>query len=330
MLQMAAVAIILIIILLVVGGLGVAYAMGVFSPASSSSPASVSSAPVSSTSTTASSAAAGTSSPSSSSAAAGTPASSAAAVTFPTSTSIWSCNFEDKAGVQGFYTGSQLQSNGKSQNNSGATSACNNWISNCGNAQGGCVGAQLGPGWACLSNKDLSAQGFYTAANLTSSNVTGDLPGANWACNNWLSNCGGNCTAVPTSTLTTPNPVLTSPNSLTPGQMLLSVDNSHIFVYQADGNIVIYSGTYTSGVPSSPYPGSPIWSSNTSGKTPGKLTMQADGNLVSYSSTNTVIWNSNTSGKGTGPYQLVMQHDGNLVIYDSTGAATWSSGTSGK
>lgn len=61
------------------------------------------------------------------------------------------------------------------------------------------------------------------------------------------------------------------------------------------------------------------------------LVMQADGNLVLYSSGQFIphfaTWSSNTKGKGSGPYHLVMQNDANLVIYDSTGAATWSSNT---
>jgi hypothetical protein len=53
--------------------------------------------------------------------------------------------------------------------------------------------------------------------------------------------------------------------------------------------------------------------------------MQGDGNLVLYDSADTALWDSKTSGKGTGPYRAVMQDDCNFVVYDSTGSATWSS-----
>lgn len=61
------------------------------------------------------------------------------------------------------------------------------------------------------------------------------------------------------------------------------------------------------------------------------LVMQADGNLVLYSSGQFIhhfaTWSSGTNGKGSGPYRLVMQDDANLVIYDSTGTPTWASNT---
>jgi hypothetical protein len=64
--------------------------------------------------------------------------------------------------------------------------------------------------------------------------------------------------------------------------------------------------------------------------TPGgayRLTMQGDGNLVEYNSSNAALWASGTSGN-PGAY-AIMQGDGNLVLYSSSNAALWASGTSG-
>jgi hypothetical protein len=73
--------------------------------------------------------------------------------------------------------------------------------------------------------------------------------------------------------------------------------------------------------------GTAIWDSKTTGRGTGpyRTTMQGDGNLVLYDSADTALWDSKTSGKGTGPYKAIMQDDCNFVVYDSTGSATWSS-----
>ena len=57
-----------------------------------------------------------------------------------------------------------------------------------------------------------------------------------------------------------------------------------------------------------------------------RLTMQGDGNLVSYTSANAPIWASGTSGSGT---HAAMLSDGNLVVYNAANAVVWASGTSG-
>ena len=54
--------------------------------------------------------------------------------------------------------------------------------------------------------------------------------------------------------------------------------------------------------------------------------MQQDGNLVLYHG-NTVLWRSDTNGKGEPPHHVIMQLDNNLVLYDSQQVATWCSGT---
>jgi hypothetical protein len=73
--------------------------------------------------------------------------------------------------------------------------------------------------------------------------------------------------------------------------------------------------------------GTAIWDSKTTGRGTGpyRTTMQGDGNLVLYDSADTALWDSKTYGRGTGPYRAIMQDDCNLVVYDSTGSPTWSS-----
>ena len=100
------------------------------------------------------------------------------------------------------------------------------------------------------------------------------------------------------------------------GQALRSTNNSRVLVLQLDGNLVIYSN------------GRPVWASNTSGKSPGVLRMQSDGNLVLYDANGRPVWASNTSGKGKG--SLRMQSDGNLVMYNAGGRPYWASQTSGR
>jgi len=53
------------------------------------------------------------------------------------------------------------------------------------------------------------------------------------------------------------------------------------------------------------------------------VTMQTDGNLVIYSSSNVALWASGTFG-ATGGYYLLMQDDGNVVIYQPF---LWSTNT---
>jgi hypothetical protein len=58
-----------------------------------------------------------------------------------------------------------------------------------------------------------------------------------------------------------------------------------------------------------------------------KFWMQTDGNLVLYTSTNRVLWASNTGG--TSVDRVIMQTDGNLVIYSTAGPYLWASNTGG-
>lgn len=85
-----------------------------------------------------------------------------------------------------------------------------------------------------------------------------------------------------------------------------------MFIYQADGNLVLYDH------------GAPLWSSGTSGTAPGVVHMQEDGNLVLYDGSNVPRWASGTAGYA-GAYLLV-QDDGNAVMYKD-GVIVWATHT---
>ena len=68
-----------------------------------------------------------------------------------------------------------------------------------------------------------------------------------------------------------------------------------------------------------------LWASGTDGSPGAQSVMQADGNLVVYSSTGSALWSSGTTGH---PGAVVtVQDDGNTVVYGPSGSPLWSSGT---
>lgn len=101
--------------------------------------------------------------------------------------------------------------------------------------------------------------------------------------------------------------------TLTKGQSLWSQDRRFQFIYQTDGNVVLYG------------PNGAMWYTGTGGQASTTLVMQSDGNLVLYNG-GAPVWYTATNGGPTS--KLVIQNDGNAVIYTSTNA-TWASGTSG-
>ena len=58
---------------------------------------------------------------------------------------------------------------------------------------------------------------------------------------------------------------------------------------------------------------------------PYTLKLKDNGDLVLVDSTDKIVWNTFTLGKGKGPNKLFMEDDGNLVLRDSTLRALWSS-----
>ena len=60
----------------------------------------------------------------------------------------------------------------------------------------------------------------------------------------------------------------------------------------------------------------------------GIIKMQADGNLVLYTPTNSFYWASNSNSGGALAY-LILQDNRNLVVYQDDGASLWSCATNG-
>jgi hypothetical protein len=112
-----------------------------------------------------------------------------------------------------------------------------------------------------------------------------------------------------------PNTVLDS------GQHILSCDGRFLFAMQADGNLVLYQLT----TPWAYVAGDPVlWRSNTWNSPGAYVTMQGDGNLVVYDTSNNPIWASNTWGWDGA--SLSIQADGNVVIYFGS-RAIWATNT---
>jgi len=107
--------------------------------------------------------------------------------------------------------------------------------------------------------------------------------------------------------------ILANGQTMSMGQSLWSLDRRTQFIYQADGNLVLYG------------PNGAIWNSGTYGRASNLLIMQSDGNLVLYNG-GSGVWSTGTGG-GSSSY-LTVQNDGNLVIYNSSGY-TWATMTGG-
>jgi hypothetical protein len=117
----------------------------------------------------------------------------------------------------------------------------------------------------------------------------------------------------PSNTTTNALPDHMAPGDfLLPGQFRQSADGRFRFVYQADGNLVLYQGS------------TPLWWTGTNSNNPGFAVMQGDGNFVVYDSTGPVWWTSTTGNPGS---YLVVQNDGNTVIYSPFGSPLWAINT---
>ncbi|MHB1465154.1 MAG: hypothetical protein ACYCXU_08600 [Thermoleophilia bacterium] len=106
---------------------------------------------------------------------------------------------------------------------------------------------------------------------------------------------------------------LNSGGQLAPGMYRVSSDGRFKFIYQTDGNLVLYQ----SGVGA-------IWNTQTI-TSPGYAVMQTDGNFVLYNPSWQPYWATNTVGN-PGAW-LIVQSDGNVVICRSNGTPMWWTGT---
>jgi hypothetical protein len=100
---------------------------------------------------------------------------------------------------------------------------------------------------------------------------------------------------------------------LNPGQGISSANGRYHFIYQGDGNLVLYDGSR------------PLWASGTHGRPAGVSIMQSDGNLVTYAPGGQPICSSDTwQHPGS---RLLVQDDGNVVIYHPDGTPVWATNT---
>jgi hypothetical protein len=96
-------------------------------------------------------------------------------------------------------------------------------------------------------------------------------------------------------------------------QSIWSANGRFRFIYQLDGNLVLYG------------PRMPLWASGTAGRPVGVCIMQNDGNLVIYDPGGAYIWNTQTyNNPGS---RLIVQNDGNVVIYKPDGGHIWATNT---
>jgi hypothetical protein len=119
------------------------------------------------------------------------------------------------------------------------------------------------------------------------------------------------------SSLTLNKPSLKQDAFLAPGESIQSLNGKYMFIYQTDGNVCMYNTGR----------GDAIWCSMAL-HTPGKLVMQADGNLVAIDNGGIPKWSTETNGQGSGPYTLVLRNDRVATVIDSNHTALWSSPTS--
>ena len=102
---------------------------------------------------------------------------------------------------------------------------------------------------------------------------------------------------------------------LKPNQQINSANGRYSFAYQSDSNLVLYKNNPGR-------PGTPLWSSVTTGKSAGVLVMEGDGNLVIYDAGRQRVWSSNTANNPGS--RLVVQNDGNVVRYRPDRTPIWS------
>jgi microsomal dipeptidase-like Zn-dependent dipeptidase len=97
---------------------------------------------------------------------------------------------------------------------------------------------------------------------------------------------------------------------LLPGQAVVSGNGRYAFMYQGDGNLVLYG------------PSGPLWDIGVSGSTAGVCIMQGDGNLVVYRPGGQAVWASGTDGSPGN--HLMVQDDADVVIYRPDGTPAWA------
>lgn len=142
-----------------------------------------------------------------------------------------------------------------------------------------------------------------------------EYPGQQLSVGQMVTSRNGAASVTPAPTAPASNRLLSGQQML-PGQSITSANGCFRFIYQTDGNLVLYR---MSGY-------QPLWASNTSGRSARNAIMQTDGNLVVYDASGTPVWSSRTNGN-SGSW-LIVQSDGNVVIYRPNGGpAIWATNT---
>ena len=102
---------------------------------------------------------------------------------------------------------------------------------------------------------------------------------------------------------------------LNPGQSIGSPNAAYEFIYQTDGNLVLYRNSDRT----------PLWAAGTRGKGFGSTIMQNDGNVVTHIAGPSPVWASGTNGSPGS--HLVVQNDGNVVVLNKAGNPIWATNT---
>ncbi|RUT03991.1 hypothetical protein DSM106972_049050 [Dulcicalothrix desertica PCC 7102] len=102
---------------------------------------------------------------------------------------------------------------------------------------------------------------------------------------------------------------------LNPCDSLISANGQYTFVYEGDGNLVLFRNSDNQ----------PLWTSNTRGKTNGMCIMHGNGNFVIYDWNANPVWSSGT-WQHPGSH-LVVESNGDVVIYNPDGTPVWAINT---
>lgn len=106
--------------------------------------------------------------------------------------------------------------------------------------------------------------------------------------------------------------------TMTMGSNLTSPDGLTSLIFQSDGNLCIYKLINNK----SYY----LWGTGTNGSGAEGLVLSPDGNIVMFSSSSNVVWQSKSTGHYGQDLVLTIQDDSNLVMY-ADGYYSWASAT---
>ncbi len=117
---------------------------------------------------------------------------------------------------------------------------------------------------------------------------------------------------------------ITSPDCISEDGRITSPNGVFFATLQKDGNLVVFKH----GQKAAMWASNPNDTTRPKGKSPLKLCMQGDGDLVIYNSgpTPNWVWKTDTHSKGVGPFTLAIDDKGILTVRDSRRVRLWTSG----